>query len=134
MGRDHITIWGCASHHHSSPRHAIGMMRDNTIIGNTTTRNRPTNSWACTWKGAGEVTPKGLYFRKGRVDERSESYPVWMKPTRPPTPLGVVLLFFCAIAYATRTPFGTHTPNKNHMKILHIQNFILPLHPQLGKT
>ena len=24
-------------------------------------------------KGAGEVTPKGLYFREGRVDERSES-------------------------------------------------------------
>ena len=27
-------------------------------------------------KGAGEVTPKGLYGRKGRVDERSEIYPV----------------------------------------------------------
>ena len=27
-------------------------------------------------KGAGEVTPKGLYFREGRVDERSEIYPV----------------------------------------------------------
>ena len=27
-------------------------------------------------KGAGEVTPKGLYARQGRVDERSEIYPV----------------------------------------------------------
>ena len=27
-------------------------------------------------KGAGEVTPKGLYRREGRVDERSEIYPV----------------------------------------------------------
>ena len=43
------------------------------------------------WKGAGEVTPKGLYFRKGRVDEHSEIYPVCKKPTRNPTPLGVVL-------------------------------------------
>ena len=42
-------------------------------------------------KGAEEVTPKGLYFREGRVDERSEIYPVWKKPTRDPTPLGVVL-------------------------------------------
>ena len=25
---------------------------------------------------AGEVTPKGLYGRQGRVDERSEIYPV----------------------------------------------------------
>ena len=25
---------------------------------------------------AGEVTPKGLYRRQGRVDERSEIYPV----------------------------------------------------------
>ena len=42
-------------------------------------------------KGVGEVTPKGLYRRQGRVDERSEIYPVWKKPTRNPTPLGVVL-------------------------------------------
>ena len=27
-------------------------------------------------KGVGEVTPKGLYGRQGRVDERSEIYPV----------------------------------------------------------
>ena len=27
-------------------------------------------------KGAGEITPKGLYGRQGRVDERSEIYPV----------------------------------------------------------
>ena len=27
-------------------------------------------------KGAGEVTPKGLYGRQGRVDDRSEIYPV----------------------------------------------------------
>ena len=27
---------------------------------------------ACAWKGAGEVTPKGLYRRQGRVDEHSE--------------------------------------------------------------
>ena len=27
-------------------------------------------------KGTGEVTPKGLYGREGRVDERSEIYPV----------------------------------------------------------
>ena len=27
-------------------------------------------------KGTGEVTPKGLYGRQGRVDERSEIYPV----------------------------------------------------------
>ena len=27
-------------------------------------------------KGAGEVTPKGLYRRQGRIDERSEIYPV----------------------------------------------------------
>ena len=38
-----------------------------------------------------EVTPEGLYFRQGRVDERSEIYPVLMKPTRNPTPLWVVL-------------------------------------------
>ena len=31
-------------------------------------------------------------------------------------------------------PYSIKTQNKNHMKILHIQNFILPLHPQLGKT
>ena len=33
-------------------------------------------SGACARKGAGEVTPKGLYGREGRVDERSEIYPV----------------------------------------------------------
>ena len=43
-------------------------------------------------KGAEEVTPKGLYAREGRVDERSEIYPVLMNPTRNPTPLGVVLV------------------------------------------
>ena len=42
-------------------------------------------------KGAEEVTPKGLYRRQGRIDERSEIYPVLMNPTRNPTPLGVVL-------------------------------------------
>ena len=31
---------------------------------------------ACARKGAGEVTPKGLYRRQGRVDEHSEIYPV----------------------------------------------------------
>ena len=31
-------------------------------------------------------------------------------------------------------PYSIKTQNKNHMKILHIQNFILPLHPQLGEN
>ena len=30
--------------------------------------------------------------------------------------------------------YSIKTQNKNHMKILHIQNFILPLHPQLGEN
>ena len=36
----------------------------------------PSMAGAHARKGAGEVTPKGLYFRQGRVDERSEIYPV----------------------------------------------------------
>ena len=36
----------------------------------------PSTAGACARKGAGEVTPKGLYGRQGRVDERSEIYPV----------------------------------------------------------
>ena len=36
----------------------------------------PSTAGACARKGAEEVTPKGLYFREGRVDERSEIYPV----------------------------------------------------------
>ena len=36
----------------------------------------PSMAKACARKGAGEATPKGLYRREGRVDERSESYPV----------------------------------------------------------
>ena len=36
----------------------------------------PSIAGACARKGAGGVTPKGLYGRKGRVDERSEIYPV----------------------------------------------------------
>ena len=43
-------------------------------------------------KGAGEVTPKGLYRRQGRVDERSEIYPVWMSSHETLPPWG--LYFF----------------------------------------
>ena len=42
-------------------------------------------------KGAGEVTPKGVYGREGRVDERSEIYPVRRRSPQNATPLGVVL-------------------------------------------
>ena len=41
--------------------------------------------------GARKLPPWGLYFRKGRVDERSEIYPVWRRLPQNPTPLGVVL-------------------------------------------
>ena len=89
---------------------------------------------ACARKGAEEVTPKGLYFREGRVDERSEIYTALMESHTHAYPLGGCASLLCAIVDVTRTPFGAHTPNKNHMKILHIQNFILPLHPQLGEN
>ena len=36
----------------------------------------PSIAGACAQKGAEEATPKGLYRRQGRVDERSEIYPV----------------------------------------------------------
>ena len=48
----------------------------------------PSMAGAHARKGAGEVTPKGLYFREGRVDERSEIYPVWMSPHAKSYPLG----------------------------------------------
>ena len=60
------------------------MVRIMDIYHRTTTRGvtipsrgiTPSMARACARKGVGEVTPKGLYFREGRVDERSEIYPV----------------------------------------------------------
>ena len=40
-----------------------------------------------------EVTPTGLYFRQGRVDERSEIYPVSMTSTTEAYPLGGCTFF-----------------------------------------
>ena len=52
------------------------MMRDNTMYRQYHHEESPHKWLGMRGKGAGEVTPKGLYFRKGRVDEHSEIYPV----------------------------------------------------------
>ena len=84
MECDHTTTLDCVHHEHSSAGHGIEMVRgnmgcDHTIAWGVTIPSHgivPSMAGACAWKGAGEVTPKGLYFRKGRVDEHSEIYPV----------------------------------------------------------
>ena len=68
-----------------------GVAPSPTIDHRTTTRGWRAATWGVTIlsrgitpsiarpharKGAEEVTPKGLYGRQGRVDERSEIYPV----------------------------------------------------------
>ena len=130
MECDHTTTWDCIPHGHSSPNHAIEVVRIMTIYHHATIRGVtiPSRGVACRmaihrratvdgWraarcsmtipsrgiapqmagaharKGAREVTPKGLYFREGRVDERSEIYPVWMSPHAKSYPLGGCTFF-----------------------------------------
>ena|GEM_PF-7068632 len=76
--------WGCVPHGYSLPSHSIEVVRIMAIYHHATTWGvtilsrgiAPSMAGAHARKGAGEVTPKGLYFRQGRVDERSEIYPV----------------------------------------------------------
>ena len=56
----------------------------------------PSIAGASARKGVGEATPKGLYRRQGRVDERSEIYPVLMNPIRTPTPWELYFFKFLA--------------------------------------
>ena len=66
------------------PNHDIDVSRNmgiyhHTIIWDVEMPLReiaPQMARACAQKGMGKVTPKGLYGRQGRVDERSEIYPV----------------------------------------------------------
>ena len=84
VGCGHTTKWDCAPHRHLLPNHDIDVSRNMGIYHHTTIWDvempsreiAPQIARACARKGAGEVTPKGLYFREGRVDERSEIYPV----------------------------------------------------------
>ena len=83
-GCGHTTTWDCVPHRNLLPNYGIdvscnmGIYR-HTIIWDVEMPLReiaPQIARTCARKGAGWVTPKGLYRRKGRVDERSEIYPV----------------------------------------------------------
>ena len=88
MGRDHITTWGCAPHHHSSPRHGIEMVRGNMGCDHTIAWNCPINSRGMRVERRGRGYPEGVILSKGQgwwaqrnlpclTTFTTESYPLW---------------------------------------------------------